>query len=507
MADKDNDDLLLSIGAVFAEQLKDARRILNVPENQAPPPPPLSAAPPPPPIRAVPPPPPASATPPPPPPVSAAPPPPPVSAAPPPVSVAPPPAPVLQDEGGAAASQPAPAQTAAARWEDYALPLDGILEAYPQTGEDNEREIEDKKTVLQAALAEFQISAKVTGIVKGPVVTMFEVIPAKGVKISKIVQLEDNIALRLAAQSMRIIAPIPGKEAVGIEVPNKRRSIVSFRELIEHEQAEQVKETAALPLFLGKTISGDILSADLAAMPHLLIAGSTGSGKSVCINSLILSLVYTRTPAQCRMIFIDPKIVELKIYNNIPHLLTPVITGSQEALDALYFCVGEMERRYKLLDTVSARNIKSYNKTQAAHNEETLPYITVIIDEYADLMAVSGKELEELIARLAAMSRAVGIHLVLATQRPSVKVITGLIKSNIPARIAFMVASMIDSRIIIDSPGAEKLLGKGDLLYCGTENPFPIRAQGAFVSEDEAENCAAHLRTLGKPQYIKLEQG
>jgi S-DNA-T family DNA segregation ATPase FtsK/SpoIIIE len=494
----DNGDPLLSINEVFAEQLKNARRTLNVPQN---PPPPASFVPPPP----------ASAAPPPPPP--------------------PPPLPLKHDGRslppalappcGSSASPsagdtpatplpsspdaPPPAQSAGERWKDYALPLDGILEPPPPPGEDNEREILDKKVVLESAFAEFQIRAKVTGIVKGPAATMFEVMPAKGVKISKIVQLEDNIALRLAAQSMRIIAPIPGKEAIGIEVPNKRRAIVSFRELLEHEQAVRFKESAALPVFLGKTISGDILSADLAAMPHLLIAGATGSGKSVCINSLILSLVYTRSPAQCRMIFIDPKIVELKIYNNIPHLLTPVITGPDEALESLNFCVREMERRYKLLDSVSVRSIKSYNKTQAENNAKILPYIIVIIDEYADLMAVAGKELEELIARLAAMSRAVGIHLVLATQRPSVKVITGLIKSNVPSRIAFMTASMIDSRVIIDTPGAEKLLVKGDMLYSGAEHPFLVRAQGAFVSEEEAEKCAAHLRTLNTGLYTKME--
>jgi S-DNA-T family DNA segregation ATPase FtsK/SpoIIIE len=388
-------------------------------------------------------------------------------------------------------------------WDNYALPVDGILDEY-QNVEDgqNDEATKTNAAILEDTLAEFKIAARVTGIRKGPVITMFEILPAPGIKLSKIVNLEDNIALRLAAPSMRIVSPIPGKQAVGIEVPNKKRSVVSFREIIENSISTQTEDT--LPLFLGKDISGEIVSADLAAMPHLLVAGATGSGKSVCVNTMILSLVYRLSPAQCRMIFIDPKIVELKLYNGIPHLLAPVITESERALAAMRYCVSEMERRYACLDKMGSRNIKTYNKLAAEKGVESLPYLVVIIDEFADLMAVSGKELEAAIVRLAAMSRAVGIHLVLATQRPSADVITGLIKSNIPTRIAFMVASMMDSRIIIDSPGAEKLLGKGDMLYCGPANPFPVRAQGAFVSEEEAEKTVAYLKTLGEPEYINI---
>ncbi|GHV25393.1 hypothetical protein FACS189498_3560 [Spirochaetia bacterium] len=389
-------------------------------------------------------------------------------------------------------------------WENYTLPVDGILAGYPTADSTDDAPEKAQAALLEDVLAEFKIAARVTGIRKGPVVTMFEILPAPGIKLSKIVQLEDNIALRLAAASMRIIAPIPGKEAVGIEVPNKKRAMVGFREIIE--QSLSAESDASLPLYLGKDISGGIVSADLAAMPHLLVAGATGSGKSVCINTMILSLVYRLSPAQCRMIFIDPKIVELKLYNGIPHLLSPVITEPEKALSAMRFCVREMERRYNCLDKLGARNIKSYNKAAAEKGAETLPYLVIIIDEFADLMMVSGKELEAAIVHLAAMSRAVGIHLVLATQRPSADVITGLIKSNIPSRIAFMVAAMTDSRIIIDIPGAEKLLGKGDMLYCGAENPFPIRAQGAFVSEEEAEKTAAYLRSLRHPEYINLDR-
>jgi S-DNA-T family DNA segregation ATPase FtsK/SpoIIIE len=408
-----------------------------------------------------------------------------------------------------AASPPPPPPVTGSRnnfsrqtWENYALSVDGILNDYRGAVEQDDADEKEKAAILEDVLAEFKIAARVTGIRKGPVVTMFEILPAPGIKLSKIVQLEDNIALRLAASSMRIVAPIPGKEAVGIEVPNRKRALVSFREILE--QSAEKENNKALPVFLGKDLSGDVLSADLAAMPHLLVAGTTGSGKSVCVNTLILSLVYQLSPAQCRMIFIDPKIVELKLYNGIPHLLAPVITEPEKALGALNYCIREMERRYKLLDQFSSRNIKSYNKTATEKTAEILPYLVVIIDEYADLMAVSGKELETVIARLTAMSRAVGIHLVLATQRPSADVITGLIKSNIPARIAFMVASMTDSRIIIDSPGAEKLLGKGDMLLCGADSPFPVRAQGAFVSEEEAERTAARLKTMGKAEYIAL---
>ncbi|MDR1507317.1 MAG: DNA translocase FtsK [Treponema sp.] len=389
----------------------------------------------------------------------------------------------------------------------YLVPVEGILNQYP----DGQYWIVDETTqkaarILQETLKEFSIEAEVTGIRKGPVITMFEILPAPGVKLSKIVNLQDNIALRLAASSVRIVAPIPGKHAVGIEVPNKKRNIVSFREIIEGELRREGKRLE-IPVVLGKDITGEAVTVDLAQMPHLLIAGSTGSGKSVCVNSMILSILYQRSPAECRLMLIDPKIVELKLYNDIPHLLVPVITEPKKAFQALQYCIFEMERRYACLDSMGVRDIKSYNRRirERGIAAENMPYIIVVIDEFADLMATTGKELESTVARLAAMSRAVGIHLVLATQRPSIDVITGLIKANIPSRIAFMVASKMDSRIIIDMVGAEKLLGKGDMLYAGAIDPFPIRMQGAFISEEEVERVVEHVKSLGEPEYIEDE--
>jgi S-DNA-T family DNA segregation ATPase FtsK/SpoIIIE len=352
---------------------------------------------------------------------------------------------------------------------------------------------------------EFGIEAEVTGIKKGPVITMFEILPAPGVRLSKIANLCDNIALRLAASSVRIVAPIPGKHAVGIEVPNERRSIVSFKEIVESEVFKNAK--MEVPVVLGKDITGDVQVVELTQTPHLLIAGATGSGKSVCVNSIILSILYKRSFNEVKLILIDPKIVELKLYNGIPHLLTPVITEPKRAFQALQYCICEMERRYSLLDAMGVRDIRSFNRKIVEKNmaTEKLPYIVVIIDEFADLMATTGKELESTLARLAAMSRAIGIHLVLATQRPSIDVITGLIKANIPSRIAFMVAGKFDSRIIIDMVGAEKLLGRGDMLYSSASDAFPVRMQGAFVSEDEVERVVAHVKTLGSPDYIDEE--
>jgi S-DNA-T family DNA segregation ATPase FtsK/SpoIIIE len=389
----------------------------------------------------------------------------------------------------------------------YGIPVEGILNKYP----DGEYWIIDQVTrdsavILKETLKEFNIQAEVTGIRKGPVITMFEILPAPGVKLSKIVNLQDNIALRLAASSVRIVAPIPGKHAVGIEVPNSKRNIVSFREIIEGELKREGKKLE-IPVILGKDITGEAQTLDLVQTPHLLIAGSTGSGKSVCVNSIILSILYQLSPQECRLMLIDPKIVELKLYNDIPHLLTPVITEPKKAFQALQYCIYEMERRYACLDSMGVRDIRSYNRRIKERNiaTEKLPYIVVIVDEFADLMATTGKELESTVARLAAMSRAVGIHIVLATQRPSIDVITGLIKANIPSRIAFMVASKMDSRIIIDMVGAEKLLGKGDMLYAGVVDPFPVRIQGAFVSEEEIEKVVEYVKTLGEPDYIDDE--
>lgn len=390
--------------------------------------------------------------------------------------------------------------------EVYKVPTDGLLQVYP----DNEYWVIDKETEeaaehLKETLNEFKIEAQVTGIRKGPVITMFEILPAPGVKLSKIVALADNIALRLAASSVRIVAPIPGKRAVGIEVPNAERSIVSFKEIIDRDMNEYKK--MAIPVVLGKDIAGGVQLLDLAKTPHLLIAGATGSGKSVCVNSLILSILYKRSPQEVKMILIDPKVVELKLYNDIPHLLTPVITEPKRAFQSLQYCLCEMERRYAMLDKMGVRDINSYNKRIVERRiaTEKLPYIVVIIDEFADLMATTGKELESTLARLAAMSRAVGIHLVLATQRPSIDVITGLIKANIPTRIAFMVASKMDSRIIIDQVGAEKLLGRGDMLYASSIDPFPVRIQGTFVSDTEVENVVEYVKQYGEPEYIDEE--
>ena len=391
------------------------------------------------------------------------------------------------------------------RMSNYKVPTDLLM-----TYENGEYWVVDYETKqkaedLKQTLSEFNIEVEVTGIRKGPVVTMFEVLPAPGVNINKIRSLQDNIALRLAATSVRIISPIPGKSAVGIEIPNKKRAIVSFREIMEQKNPDF--EKMAIPVILGKDISGEPQLIDLAKTPHLLIAGSTGAGKSVCVNSLILSILYKRSPQQVKMILIDPKVVELKLYNDIPHLLTPVITEPKKALQSLQYCLCEMERRYALLDGMGVRDISNYNKRIVERHiaTEKLPYIVVIIDEFADLMATTGRELESNVARLAAMSRAVGIHLVLATQRPSVNVITGLIKANIPSRIAFMVASRTDSNIIIDQIGAEKLLGKGDMLYASATDPFPVRIQGTLVVDDEVEKVVDYVKQYGEPDYIDDE--
>ena len=397
---------------------------------------------------------------------------------------------------------PAPKSHKATKKGPYVIPSN-LLTAY----KDDQYWIIDDETKqasinLKQTLAEFNIDADIIGIKKGPVVTMFEILPAPGVKLSKIVALQDNIALSLAAQSVRIVAPIPGKQAVGIEVPNKRRSVVGFREIIEMDLPEWNK--MKIPVILGKDILGKAQLVDLVKTPHMLIAGATGSGKSVCVNSLITSILYKRSFKDVKMILVDPKVVELKLYNNIPHLLTPVITEPKKAIQALQYCLCEMERRYALLDGLGVRDISSYNERIKERNicTEKLPYIVVIIDEFADLMATSGKELENIVARLTAMSRAVGIHLVLATQRPSTNVITGLIKANIPSRIAFMVASRIDSQIIIDGVGAEKLLGRGDMLYASAVDPAPIRIQGTYLDDNEVEKVVEYVKQYGEPEYI-----
>lgn len=367
-----------------------------------------------------------------------------------------------------------------------------------------EKEIQKQSIILQETLKEFNINAKLIDIIKGPVVTMYAVRPDKGIKLSKITSISDNIALRLAAIRVRIIAPIPGREAVGIEIPNKKREFILISEIID---SKEFKGDFRIPFALGKEISGENIVFDLVNSPHLLIAGATGAGKSVCVNSLIASIIFSKSPDEVKLIMIDPKIVELKLFNDIPHLLTPVITDVKRALEAIRWCLDEMERRYVLLDNLLVRDISSYNKKIKDENLNLmiLPYLVIIIDEFADLILSARKDLENLISRLAAMARAVGIHLVLATQRPSVDVITGVIKANFPSRISFMVASSMDSRIILGSSGAEKLLGKGDMLYISSLNPFPQRIQGGFLKEREVYKLVEEVKKFGEPNYIDDE--
>ena len=391
-------------------------------------------------------------------------------------------------------------------YANYSIPEKDILNDY---SDGNYWVIDDATRmaaeILRETLEEFKIKAEVTGIKKGPVITMFEILPAPGVKLSKIANLADNIAMRLAASRVRIVAPIPGKHAVGIEIPNKERAKVSFKEMLQDDKFLDSKNE--IPIAIGKDITGNTQIIDLVKTPHLLIAGATGSGKSVCVNSLICSILYKRNPDQVRLLLIDPKIVELKLYNDIPHLLTPVITEPKRAFQALQYCIYIMEQRYALLDGMGVRDIRSYNKKIIKKRIATkkLPYIVVVVDEFADLIATSGKELESILARLAAMARAVGIHLVLATQRPSIDVITGLIKANIPSRIAFMVSNKIDSRIILDTAGADKLLGQGDMLFSSAWDPSLTRIQGAFLSDAEVEAVTEYVKTLGEPDYIDDE--
>lgn len=398
-----------------------------------------------------------------------------------------------------------PASSPVLNEKSYEIVVEDILSIYPEETHHENEASEEAARILEETLKEFKIEARVIAINPGPVVTMFELFPAPGVKLSRIVNLSDNIAMRLAASRVRIVAPIPGKHAIGIEIPNAVRDIVAFGNILQKHNLRRASEN--LPIVLGKDIGGVPQIIDLSKTPHLLIAGATGSGKSVCVNSLICSLLYGKSHREVRLLMIDPKIVELKLYNDIPHLLTSVITDPQKALQALQWCLGEMERRYNLLDAMTVRDITSYNKKVKNQNTtaEKLPYLVVVIDEFADLMATSGKELEGIIARLAAMSRAVGIHLVLATQRPSIDVITGLIKANFPSRIAFMVAGKTDSRIIIDTAGAENLLGKGDMLFTSSWNPFPTRIQGAFLSEEEVDRVVSYVKQFGEPDYIDDE--
>lgn len=366
----------------------------------------------------------------------------------------------------------------------------------------NKSNKEDPNTnakILEDTLASFGVNAKVINISRGPVITRYELQPGPGVKVSRIVSLADDIALNLAAPGVRIEAPIPGKAAIGVEVPNKDLTLVLLREILESDECKQFP--SKLSFCLGKDIAGKNIIADLAKMPHLLIAGATGSGKSVCINTLIISILYKATPEEVRMIMIDPKVVELNTYNGIPHLLIPVVTDPKKAAGALNWAIQEMTNRYKMFAEKSVRDMVRFNEIASQNGEKKIPQIIVIIDELADLMMVAPNDVEDAICRLAQMARAAGIHLVIATQRPSVDVITGVIKANIPSRIAFAVSSQIDSRTILDTGGAEKLLGRGDMLFSPVGASKPIRVQGTFVSEKEVENIVGFIKKHIEPDY------
>ena len=395
--------------------------------------------------------------------------------------------------------------------------------------------LEGLSKLLELKLADFGVTAQVTAVYPGPVITRFEIQPAAGVKVSRISNLAKDLARSLAVISVRVVEVIPGKSVVGIEIPNEDREIVNFREVLSSKAFDQSK--SPLTLALGHDISGQPVCADLAKMPHLLVAGTTGSGKSVGVNCMLISLLYKSSPADVRLILVDPKMLELSVYDGIPHLLTPVITDMKDAANGLRWCVAEMERRYKLMASLGVRNLSGYNRKvidaekagtpiadplwtpdpifaetdeeQTPPNLEKLPAIVVVIDEFADMMMIVGKKVEELIARIAQKARAAGIHLILATQRPSVDVITGLIKANVPTRIAFQVSSKVDSRTILDQGGAEQLLGHGDMLYLPPGSGVPNRVHGAFCSDEEVHRVVGDWKRRGQPAYIDglLDEG
>ncbi|GKT11172.1 MAG: DNA segregation ATPase FtsK/SpoIIIE, S-DNA-T family [Thiomicrorhabdus sp.] len=408
------------------------------------------------------------------------------------------------------------------------LPNLDLLEPAPEYDEGfSEDELAALSSLLEQRLLEFGVAVQVESVQPGPVVTRFEILPAAGVKVSQINNLSKDLARVLSVKSVRVVDVIPGKAFVGIEIPNEQREIVSFRDVLSSDEFQSA--SSPLAIALGKDIAGKPVVADIAKMPHLLVAGTTGSGKSVGVNSMILSLLYKSTPEEVRLIMVDPKMLELSVYDDIPHLLTPVVTDMSEAANALRWCVFEMDRRYQLMAKLGVRNIAGYNvKVQKAIDEgkplidplyvqvanyghelgeapptlETLPYIVVVVDEFADMIMVVGKEVEQLIARIAQKARAAGIHLILATQRPSVNVITGLIKANIPTRISFMVSTKIDSRTILDQGGAEQLLGMGDMLFLPPGSGSPRRVHGAFMSDEEVHSVANFVRSQGEPRYI-----
>lgn len=383
-------------------------------------------------------------------------------------------------------------------------PIDLLIEPYSNKNlRSDEEEIRNNAQLLEETLANFGITAKVLQISKGPTITRYELQPAPGVKVSRIVSLTDDIALNLAATGVRIEAPIPGKAAIGVEIPNQDISPVYLREVLESK--EFASKTSKLVFGLGKDVAGKPVVADISRMPHLLIAGATGSGKSVCINSLIISILYNASPDEVKLILIDPKVVELNHFNGVPHLLVPVVTDPKKAAGALNWAVQEMVSRYKIFADNGVKDISNYNSMSEDEDFEKLPQIIVIVDELADLMMVAPNEVEDAICRLAQMARAAGIHLVVATQRPSVDVITGLIKANIPSRIAFAVSSNTDSRTILDMAGAEKLLGRGDMLFYPMGSNKPRRIQGSFVSEKEINKIVAHIKESNQPMDYDVD--
>ena len=410
-----------------------------------------------------------------------------------------------------AAPAPKPVVKKAVPVGDYKLPTLDLLESPPPM-EDRKitEDLQTSSRILEETLADFDVEVKVVQVNQGPVITRYELEPAPGVKVNRITALADDIALAMKAQSVRIVAPIPGKAAVGVEVPNSASSLVYLKEILESPDFQNSE--SKLTMALGKDIAGMPIITDLGDMPHLLIAGATGSGKTVCVNSIITSMLFQATPDEVKFLMVDPKMVELAIFNDIPHLLCPVVTEHKKVAGALDWVVSEMESRYKLFAKIGARNIDLYNKKIEDRGQRTekepqedehskLPYIVVIIDELADLMAIAQREIENAIQRLAQLSRAVGIHIILATQRPSVDVITGVIKANFPARISFKVASKVDSRTVLDMNGADKLLGKGDMLFIEPGDAKPTRAQASLVTDAEIERVVKFVRSQRPPQY------
>lgn len=389
----------------------------------------------------------------------------------------------------------------AAGEKTYRLPPVSMLKPGPQHTIGLSDEVRENARILQETLQSFNIDAKILNASQGPSITRYELEPAAGVKVSKIVHLADDIALKLAATDIRIEAPIPGKAAVGIEVPNKKLTGVNLRDVIDTDTFR--KAAGGVPVCLGKDIAGNPIVADLTKMPHLLVAGSTGSGKSVCINTFIASILFKQRPEDVKLILIDPKVVELSNYNGIPHLLTPVVTDPKKAASVLRWAVREMDDRYKRFAITHTRDISRYNEL---HPEDTMPFIVIIIDELADLMMMASDDVEKSIIRLGQKARACGMHLVLATQRPSVDVLTGLIKANVPSRIAFAVSSQVDSRTILDMAGAEKLIGKGDMLFYPLGASKPLRVQGAFISDSEIDEMVEFIKAQGGPNYDEAVQ-